>query len=153
MKNYKKRLFQIYSKIDSISKGGEDNRQVYYELIDELIKNSEYEHLSDVMLTKYDINIDYFIDINDFKIKSYEKIRYNTIPNDLIALKRLFNSLGVYQVGLQFYNDVDNLFLGTILENNQYLIVTKSNGQNIEIIDGTIIEKYNSAIEYLRSTI
>lgn len=153
MKNYKKRLFQIYSKIDSVSKGGEDNRQVYYELIDELIKNSEYEHLSDVMITKYDINIDSFIDINDFKIKSYEKIRYNTIPNDLIALKRLFNSLGVYQVGLQFYNDVDNLFLGTILENDQSLIVTRSNGENTEIVDGTIIEKYNSAIEYLRSII
>ena len=116
--SYKKDLNKIYRKIDTISKKGKDGVFDFYTYIDQLIANSQYIQLEDVMRIYYDINIKKYQSIDDFKKLSYTFIREKTSSSFQKKLKDLLEQKNVYQIGFNFYDSVNNHYLGDIKESD-----------------------------------
>ena len=76
MAKLKRRLEQIYQKIDSIAKLGKDGFNNYGMYIDELLSSGEWSLFSDVMIRKYNINTQLYRSVEDIKSKTFDKIRF-----------------------------------------------------------------------------
>jgi hypothetical protein len=114
--SYRKECIKIYKKINSISQKGLDASFDYYAYIDELIDNGQYAMLEDVMITKYNIDIQNFKSIYDLKHKTFDKIRISTTSLFQENLKKLFDKRNVYPIGFHFYDKTNNHYLGDIKE-------------------------------------
>lgn len=113
----RKREFQrIYNKIDSIAKEGKDYVFEYYKLIDDLVSEGSYLTLSDVMTKIYNIDINSYPSIDEFKRGSYKLVRFATNYPESIDFKSLFKYRNIYNVGEKYYDTDTNLFLGEIRE-------------------------------------
>jgi len=114
--SYKKDINKIYKKIDTISKKGKDGVFEFYNYIDQIINNSQYFLLEDVMKIFYDINIRKYQSIDDFKKNSYSIIREKTSSSFQKKLKDILEYKNVYQIGFNFYDSITNHYLGDIRE-------------------------------------
>lgn len=113
----RKRDFQkIYNQIDEISKGGRDLYFDYIKLIDEIIENGMYYTLSDVMTSKYNLKLEEYRNIDEFKRISYKKIREKTNSTESVDFSKLYKYRNVYNIGRKFFDVDTNLFLGEIGE-------------------------------------
>jgi hypothetical protein len=174
MNIHKKQIDKIYKKISDIAKMGKDGILDYMVLIDELVSNGQYQLLSDTLIHKYNIDIDKYQSIDEVKKKTYDSIRFLTLPDFQIDLKKIYDDNNVYQVSFNIYDNTTNVLLGqiketeTILSEYQaykdqklieiqdqprvvHLEVTKGN-TNIVLNDVTIslIDKYKLAISLLK---
>lgn len=114
--NRKKEFQKVYSKIDELSKGGRDLFFDYIKLIDEFIEDGLYFTLSDVMFSKYNLKLEEYRNIDEFKRISYKKIREKTNSIESVDFSNLFKYRNVYGVGNKFYDADTDLFLGQIDE-------------------------------------
>ncbi len=116
MTSYRREYNKIYTKINKLAQKGSDYVFEYYELIDEIINNGQLSILEDVMLSKYDIQIRYFLSIQDFKEFSFKEIRKFTNTNSAEAVKKILDQKSVYLVGYHLFDRNSNHFLGDIRE-------------------------------------
>jgi hypothetical protein len=114
--SYRKECQKVYKKLNTIAQKGTDGIYEYYSYIDELIDNSQYSLLEDVMITKYNINISSYKSTYDLKHKTFDLIRGNATSSFQVNLKKLFDRRNVYPIGFHFYDKVNNYYLGDIRE-------------------------------------
>jgi len=113
---YRDQINKIYSKIDSFASLGLEAIFDYQIYIDDLINSGFYQILSDVLVTKYDINIRSYTYTEDFKTDSFKKILNKTIPKYSRDIYSLKISKNVYSVGYHFYEGSYSNYLGDIVE-------------------------------------
>jgi uncharacterized membrane protein YcgQ (UPF0703/DUF1980 family) len=118
MKLVRKKIDKIYKAIDKIAKKGKDNIQEYKDFIDLLIDKGDYGFLEQTLYQYYDIQIEG--DSNYVKEYTYKEILFYTNSNFLTKLKKIFDSKGIYQVGLDFFLSSNNLKLGQIIEKDVF---------------------------------
>jgi hypothetical protein len=115
---YRQEVERIYQNLNKLAKDGDLAIQDYYQYIDDLIDEGKYQMLSDVLITKYKIDLGEFWSIQDFKKNSFKKIKNKTISNTQIELNELFKEKSVYCMGKHFYNSTNYRYLGDIVEVN-----------------------------------
>ena len=64
----------MYKKINKIVSRGPSFAQTYYDFIEDVIKNKQFDILKDVTYVKYKIDIDGFASTDIFKKESFKKI-------------------------------------------------------------------------------
>lgn len=114
--SYRKEYLKVYKKINTIAQKGTDGVFEYYSYIDEIIDNGEYSLLEDVMITKYNINVQIYKSTYDLKHKTFDKVRSLTTSLFQENLKKLFDKRNVYPIGFHFYDKTNNHYLGDIKE-------------------------------------
>lgn len=123
-----KSVINLLPKIDKLSKLGQEGFDGYSVLVDELVSNGKYAVLDRALLTKYKIDINKYNNVDEIKKKTFPIIRFytNSILQDYI--KKLYDTNGVYQVGINIYSTSNNTWLGIFKEispnkdNSQYFI-------------------------------
>ena len=121
---YRKEVDKVYKKIDSIAQKGLYGLFDYYVYIDDVISNSQYSVLSDVMITKYGIDMRKFIDVGIFKKDSYDLVRILTLARSQKDLNLFLSSKGVYSNSIYFYSTSNNNYIGDIVETDDILEAT-----------------------------
>ena len=116
MTQYRKTELKIFNKIDSIAKKGKDGIFSYYVYVDQLVDNSQYSVLEDVLVNYYGIDARRFSSVDDLKKKSFHLIRELTNTSLQQSLKKLFDVGNVYQIGFHFFDSTSNKYLGDIQE-------------------------------------
>lgn len=101
--SFKKDLNKVYSKIDKIAKKGRDNFQEYYNYVDNLIQNSSYGILTQVLIIKYDFDYTRYLSVNDIKRFSWTQILFRTQTNFEDGMRTLLNETSLYRIGLDVY--------------------------------------------------
>lgn len=114
--SYKTDELKIYNKIDSLARKGKDGIFDYYIYIDQLVDNSQYSILENVLIDYYFIDAKKYESVQDLKKDTFHLIREVTTSTIQKQLKKLFDSLGVYQIGFHFFNSSSNKYLGDIKE-------------------------------------
>lgn len=115
--NLEKRLInKIYNKIDGFAKIGKDGIFDYLIYIDDIIKSGDYSVFSDVLLRKYNIDVNRYKDVAEVKDKTFDIIRFNTKSDFQVELKKIYDDNNVYQIGFDIYDLTSNLVLGQIKE-------------------------------------
>lgn len=142
-----KRISRIYKLIDKIALKGKDNILDYKVLVDDLVLSSDYENLLVCLELYYGIDIYKLEDVSDVKNKTWEDIMFNTNSTLSRKLKRLYDSKGIYQVGIDIYDNITNLKLAEIrevgaytdesrylLKNKEYAKITKTRRDFVEVL-------------------
>lgn len=141
-----KKITRIYKLIDKIAIKGRDNILDYKVLVDDLVLSRDYDNLLLCLELYYDININNIESISDIKNTTWDAILFNTLNNISRQLKKLFILKGVYQVGIDIYDDITNIKLGEIkevgsytdesrflLKNKEYAKITKTRRDFVEV--------------------
>jgi len=105
---------KLKNRIDKIAKKGKDSYLEYYSLVDEMVSNSKYDLLKQMLLLDYDI-FGEDLSVNDFRKMSWPKILLLTNTNLQESKKSLQDSFNIYQVGI-WYHKNDNTKLGWVKE-------------------------------------
>jgi len=113
---YRQEVDRIYQNINKLAKDGDLAIYDYYQYIDDLIDEGKYQILSDVLITKYKMEIGEFWSIQDFKKNSFKKIKNKTKSDTQIQYDKLFKEKSVYCMGTHFYNITNSKYLGDIIE-------------------------------------
>lgn len=113
---YAKKLTKIYKRIDKVASKGKDNKQEYFNLIDELLNRGDYVSFVETLLTFYEIDVSNYQTINRYKEESWKSICEKTESNFLKKLSSLYKSKGIYQISFNIYRESDNKLLGKIVE-------------------------------------
>lgn len=119
MVNNKSRIEVIFSQIDKLASKSGSNILEYQKYVDLLSTTGDYDNLLQCLYIYYDVNVDRVLTIEDIKRKTWDKIMFRTENIFTKRLKKLFNDKGIYQVGLNIYDDSNNL-LGQIYEEATY---------------------------------
>ena len=144
-----KLMKKTYRKIDNIAKGGVDNIFLYKDLINEIIKNDEYDILYELMLRYYKIDIKTFLDYDELKNNTFEQIRLLTHSTYEENVKRLQKRLNFYNIGLNIYDGGTNDIIGQIFElGNIHYVVTK-NDNKIVVEGNDDFDIYNKSINII----
>jgi hypothetical protein len=101
----RKKLEKIYTRIDKLATKGKEYIFEYYKLVDELIDKGDYSLFEQSMYYFYDIDITKWSSVQDVKKNTWNEILFQTNSSIQKKLKKLFDSKGVYQMGLDFYSD------------------------------------------------
>lgn len=114
--SHKKELDKIYKKLDLISKKGRDGIFDYHEFVDDLVNSGRRYLLEDVMISKYNIDINKFISIDVMKQYTFNDIRFITKSTFQEQFKKLMINNNLYQVGHHIYDTNTNYLYGDIKE-------------------------------------
>ena len=156
----KKRVEKVYLKIDSISKKGEEGFIEYKAYIDELVDEQKFYVLENVLERKYKIDT---ADLTVVDIKSpkiYGLIRFKTHSPFQESLKKLYDSYGLYVIGINVFRNGE--LIGEIMkvsdpQNPDLETVRAVNSEILELTindpEITTINKYKMAVEYLLQTV
>ena len=115
---YKDKVKKIYNNINRIAQGGKDNVFDYYLYVDKIVKDGDYGLFLDTLSQYYEINAANMKTVNIVKKSSWPIILNNTYSYFQVGLYNLYNTNGVYQLGLNIYRSTDNLNLGEIHSNS-----------------------------------
>lgn len=107
MNLYKKDIDKIYKKIDGFAKKGTEALFDYYIYIDKLIDDKKYLPLQDCMQKYYSIDIKKYIDIDQFKRKSWKLIGIKTESSNQESIHKLYDKNNVYQLGYNIYKKTE----------------------------------------------
>jgi hypothetical protein len=132
---YKKKLNKIYKKLDSLSSKGKDNILEYYKYLNELVEKGDYSVLEEVLNLYYNIDINKYPTIQDFRDIVWNEICLQTNLPILVRISKLYKSKNLYQLS------------NYIFKENNYDIDVNGN----IIPEGTITEgeKSTDDIDYL----
>jgi len=111
-----KRVKAIFNKIISISQKGNDSYLVYYNYIDDIIRNNEYVLLQDVFSIYFKTDIRKWNNIPVLKQESWKVATNNTETIFNYRLKDYYDINNVFQIGQKIYDVVDNELLGKFVE-------------------------------------
>lgn len=117
--SYRKDADKIYNKIDKIAKMGSDGIFEYCIYVDQIIDNSQYTILEDVLDVRYGIDIKKYPSVFIMKKDTFKKIRYFTNSTSQEKLSLLEKNKNVYSVGYHFFDLNSNTYLGDIVEVEQ----------------------------------
>jgi len=113
---YKQEIEKIYKKLDSLAQRGDDSIMEYRDYIEEITSTGKYSIFSDVILTKYKINIEKYRTTEDIKKDLFKELKFQTKSRFLKTLSTLLNQKGVYNQGYHFYDSSTNKYIGDIRE-------------------------------------
>lgn len=132
---YKKKLNKIYKKLDSLSSKGKDNILEYYKYLNELVEKGDYSVLEEVLNLYYNIDINKYPTIQDFRDIVWNEICLQTNLPILVRISKLYKSKNLYQLS------------NYIFKENNYDVDINGN----IIPEGTIFESEKSTddIDYL----
>lgn len=146
-----KRISRIYKLIDKIALKGRDNILDYKVLVDDLVLSNDYESLLQCLEIYYKINIYKLDDVSDIKNNTWDSIMFNTNTSLSRKIKKLYDSKGVYQVGIDIYDDITNIKLGEIrevgaytdesrylLKNKEFAKITKTRRDFVEVFKSDV---------------
>lgn len=110
----RKKLEKIYTRIDKLATKGKEYIYEYYKLVDEFIDSGDYSNFEQAMFYFYDIDITKWSNVQDVKKNTWSEILFQTNSSVQKKLKKLFDTKGVYQMGLDFYSDsLDTIQIST----------------------------------------
>jgi hypothetical protein len=180
MKETRRKLDKIHNQIDKIAKKGKDFLIEYHKYVDEIVDKGSYGLFEQTLYYYYSIRIDN-MDMEYVKNKTYTQILFQTNSSFLTKLKKLHDSKGIYQVGLDYFLSEDNSNLGQIQEKDIYsdgggfyaenkdlarliktrktfLLIIKDNQETIVDIDdeslseeNNLLNRYSIAIDILKN--
>jgi hypothetical protein len=120
----KKQIDRVYSKIDKLAKKGRDQIFEYIKLIDDLINKGNYGYFEQCLNIYYGIDtIKKYNNVIDIKANTWSLILFKTQNRFAVNLKSLYDSKGVYQVGLDFYTSIGlsaSIHIGQIQQITKY---------------------------------
>ena len=141
-----KRISRIYKLIDKIALKGRDNILDYKVLVDDLVLSNDYENLLQCLEIYYKVNIYKIEDVKDIKDNTWDSIMFYTSSSLSRMIKKLYDSKGVYQIGIEIYDNSSNLKLAEIrevtaytdeskylLKNKEYARITKTKRDFLEV--------------------
>lgn len=99
----KKKIENIYSKIEKISSKGKLYYNEYSELINQFIINGEYSDFEMTLYDKYNINTKGMDSVKMVKEKSWVEILFQSDSNISKKIKKLLDNNYVYQISDSFY--------------------------------------------------
>jgi hypothetical protein len=99
----KKKIENIYSKIEKISSKGKLYYNEYSELINQFIINGEYSDFEMTLYDKYNINTKGMNSVKMVKEKSWVEILFQSDSNISKKIKKLLDDNYVYQISDSFY--------------------------------------------------
>jgi hypothetical protein len=116
----KKKIQKISNQIDKLASKGRDYALDYYKLIDELVEKGEYNYLELTLHYSYFIDINDIKSLDDVKKKSWDEICFQTNTPVSKKIKKVLDTKGVYQMSFNIFKDVNNQYLGDIVEFDKF---------------------------------
>lgn len=120
MRPYEKKINKIKKKINKIAVKGNTHQQEFFNYIDEIISNGNYNALKDIMLIDYKYKIDRGAVINDVKKEIWNAVLRRTKPLFLQKLTKLYNKNNIYQQSYIIYDSQNDDVLGEIIEQEYF---------------------------------
>jgi hypothetical protein len=115
----KKKIQKIFNQIDKLAVKGKEQVYSYYKLIDDLITKGDYNYFELTLFYKYEIDITKYPNILDVKKKTWDEVLFQTNSSISKKIKKVLDTKGVYQMGFDIFEDIDNQNIGKIVEMEQ----------------------------------
>lgn len=122
MRPYDRKINKIKKKINKIAVKGYTHQQEFFNYIDEVISNGNYNVFKDVLEIDYKYKIDKGAVINDIKKEIWYAVLRGTKPLFLQKLTKLYKENNVYQQSyiIYEYDNQKDYIIGQIVEEEYY---------------------------------
>jgi hypothetical protein len=149
MSKRSKRIKAIFNKIVSICQKGYDAYLIYYNYIDDLLRNNEYLLLQDCFIQFFKLDIRKYNSVPILKQESWKVVLSSTNNIFMVRLKDYYDLAGVYQRGQKIFDSSNNELLGKFIELDRvnqvnFHGITYSYPQSYKYYDDTYLYQLSS---------